>query len=120
MEDIKIEVSAREITELLKEKIVGKIQESLRLNTKQIEDSVEQYFRKSIFDNKITHFESALDWAVENCFREGLNLAMEELGYKEMIATKAKELLSDNNFIAELAEAKVRASLGLPSKKVVE
>lgn len=43
----------------------------------------------------------------------GLEKAMNELNFKELIAEKAKEILSDNNFIADLAEKKIRYSLGL-------
>jgi hypothetical protein len=39
---------------------------------------------------------------------------MTELNFKELIAQKAKELLSSENFIKDLAERKVRSSLGLP------
>lgn len=41
---------------------------------------------------------------------------MEELNFKELIAEKAKEMLSNSDLIKELAEAKVRSSLGLPNK----
>ena len=41
---------------------------------------------------------------------------MTELNFKELIAEKAKELLKSDNLIQELAEAKVRSSLGLPQK----
>lgn len=39
--------------------------------------------------------------------------ALDELNFKELIAEKAKQVLSDNNFIKDLAEQKVRRSLGL-------
>lgn len=38
---------------------------------------------------------------------------MEEMNFTEIIAKKAKEVLSDGNFIQDLAIAKVRSSLGL-------
>ena len=115
MEEFKIALSAREITEMVKETVGAAVQKSLNANKDQIERSIDQYFKKGIFDNKTSQFDSALDWGVENAFREGLDLAMKELGFKELIAQKAKEILSDNDFIKDLAERKVRASLGLPS-----
>lgn len=114
MEELKINVSVKEITDMVKETIGSSIQKSLNSNKEQIEKSIDGYFKKSFFDNKQSQFESALDWAVENAFRLGLEQAMTELNFKELIAKKAKELLSNENFIKDLAEKKVRSSLGLP------
>jgi len=114
MEDLKINLSVREITEMVKETIADSIQKSLNENKEQIEKSIYGYFKKNMFNNKETEFESSLDWAVENAFREGLTKAMNELNFKELIALKAKEILSSEDFIKDLAEKKVRSSLGLP------
>lgn len=114
MEELKINLSVKELTDMVKETVGASIQKSLNVNKEQIEKSIEGYFNKGMFDNKQTVFESALDWAVENSFRQGLEIAMEELNFKELIAQKAKELLSSENFIKDLAEKKVRSSLGLP------
>jgi hypothetical protein len=114
MENLNINLSVKEITDMVKETIGNSIQKSLNNNKEQIEKSIDSYFKKSMFDNKQNQFESALDWAVENAFRSGLEQAMTELNFKEIIAQKAKELLSNENFIKDLAEKKVRSSLGLP------
>jgi uncharacterized membrane protein YheB (UPF0754 family) len=114
MEDLKINLSVEDLTKMVKEIIGSSIEKSLNSNREQIEKSIDGYFRKNLFDNKNTQFENSLNWAVENAFRLGLDQAMDELNFKELIATKAKELLSNENFIADLAEKKVRASLGLP------
>jgi len=114
MENLKINLSVKELTDMVKETVGNSIQKSLNANKDQIEKSIDSYFKKGIFDSKESQFESALDWAVENAFRLGLEQAMQELNFKEMIAEKAKEILSDSDFIKKLAEAKVRSSLGLP------
>src|SRR5690606_8814762 len=114
MENLNINLSVKELTEMVKETVGNSIQKSLNASKDQIEKSIDGYFRKGMFDNKQTHFESALDWAVENSFRLGLEQAMTELKFKELIAEKAKEILSNESFIKDLAEKKVRASLGLP------
>lgn len=113
MEEFKIEIDRREIVDIINAGVQEKIKSALKNNSHDIDESIKQYFYKGVFKEKSTQFDSALDWTIEIAFREGLTIAMEELNYKEMIAQKAKELLSDNNFIAELAEKKVRASLGL-------
>ncbi len=115
MDNFNISLSVKELTDLAKETIMASIDKSLKSNKENIEKSIEQYFRKSIFDNKASQFENALDWAVENAFRLGLEKAMEDMNFKEIIAQKAKEMLSNEDFIKELAEKKIRASLGLPS-----
>ena len=77
---------------------------------------IADYFKRAFFNDKKNEFESALDYTIEIAFREGIEKAMTELNFKELIAEKAKELLKSDNLIQELAEAKVRSSLGLPQK----
>jgi hypothetical protein len=115
MENLNINLSVKELTDMVKETVGNAIQKSLKENQFQIESSIDNFFRKRMnFENKDSQFESALDWAVEHEFRLGLEQAMTELNFKELIAQKAKELLSSENFIKDLAERKVRSSLGLP------
>lgn len=114
MENLNINLSVKELTDMVKETVGNSIQKSLNENKEQIEKSIYSYFKKAFFDNRESEFESALDWAVENAFRLGLEQAMNELNFKELIAQKAKDLLSNENFIKDLAEKKVRSSLGLP------
>ena len=115
MENINVTLNAGELKEIVKTSLSNSINKSLEKNKEQIELSLDNYFKKGMFDKRETDFESSLDWAVESLFREGLNKAMEDLGFKELIAEKAKEILSDANFIKDLAEKKVRSSLGLPT-----
>lgn len=115
-EKFKIEIDRKLISDTINEKIVGTILSQMELQKKDIESSIKDYFQKSFFRDKDTMFENALDWTIENAFRSGITKAMEDLNFTEVIASKAKEILSDNNFISELAEQKVRASLGLPQK----
>lgn len=114
MDNLNIILSVKELTDMVKETVGNSIQKSLNANKEQIDNSINGYFRKSFFDNRESQFESSLDWAVENAFRLGLEQAMAELNFKELIAQKAKELLSNDNFIKDLAEKKVLRSLGLP------
>jgi uncharacterized membrane protein YheB (UPF0754 family) len=114
MENLNINLSVKELTDMVKEIVGNSIQKSLNANKEQIEKSIDGYFKKALFDNKESQFEKALDWAVEDAFRLGLEQAMTELNFKEMIAQKAKELLLSDDFIKDLAEKKVRSSLGIP------
>lgn len=115
MENLNVTLNAGDFKQIVIDTLSNSINKSLEKNKEHIEKSLDDYFKRGMFDKRETDFESALDWAVESCFREGLNKAMEELSFKELIAQKAKELLSDPNFIKDLAEKKVRSSLGLPS-----
>lgn len=114
MKDVTVVLDEVEITRILKDMVAGFVKKSLDENREQIEKSISGYFSKGVFLNKESLFESGLDWAVENCFRLGLNQALEEMDFKSLVAAKAKEILSDDGFIRVLAEKKVRASLGLP------
>ena len=116
MENFKFEMSVQEMTAIAKEKMSSLIINGLNVNESQIKESLNSFFVKSRFDSKFSSFESNLDWAVENCFRLGLEQALDELNFKEFVASKAKEILSDETFLRDLAEAKVRSSLGLPPK----
>ena len=111
--NIDITLNVGELKDVLKESLVSSINKSLNKNKENIENSLDNYFRKGFFNDRDSQFENALDWAVESVFREGITKAIEELSFKELIANKAKEILSDNEFIRNLAERKVRASLGL-------
>lgn len=116
MEEFKIQIDQKQLTELFNNALAGIIEKSISNQKEQIEGTIKTYFDKGYFKDKSTQFDNALDWAVECAFRDGLNKAMEELNYKELIAEKAKEILSDGNLINELAEEKIRTSLGLPKK----
>lgn len=116
MEKFKIEIDGKKIQEVINEELIGFVKSNMEEQMGEIEKSVEDYFRHSFLSNKKTQFDSALDWAVEAAFRDAINTAMDELNFKELIAAKAKELLQDDDLIKELAEAKVRSSLGLTNK----
>ncbi len=115
MEPFKVEIDRLEINKIINDGVQDKIKSVMQSQMTDIEKSITEYFKKSFFRDKDSQFESALDYTIESAFREGLTKAMEELNFKELIAEKAKELLSNNNFISKLAEAKVRTSLGLPN-----
>ena len=115
MENLKINISVDEINDMVKETVGNAVQKSLKENQFQIASSIDNFFKKRMnFENRDSQFESALNWAVEEAFNLGLEQAMAELNFKELIAQKAKELLSNEDFIKDLAEKKVRSSLGLP------
>ncbi len=115
---LEFKITAGDLNNLFKEKVFEYVLNSAKSHKEDIERSIDKIFNTgSIFNKRESEFESALDWSIEHLFREGLTKAMEELGFKEMIAGKAKEILSNNDFISELAEAKVRSSLGLPKKE---
>lgn len=113
--EINIKLTSAEIKEALQGKIAEKIQASLLKNSESIEKSLDEYFSKGFFQNKKTEFESALDWAIEVEFRKAFEGVLEKMNFKEMVAEKTTEILKNTDFIATLAEAKVRSSLGLPA-----
>ena len=113
MEKFKIEIDRKEIAKTINESIQCKIKEHLNKNVGNIEDTISMYFKKSFLNNNQNEFERALDYTIEIAFREGLEKAMEELNFKELLAKKAKELLSNDGLIIKIAEDKLRQSLGL-------
>ena len=113
MESIKIEIDRKNILDIVNNKVSENILSYMDKNMEDINKSIEKYFKLSFFQDKNTQFENALDWTIEDAFREGIKTAMEDLKFKELIAEKAKEILSNDDFIKELAVAKVKSSLGL-------
>lgn len=111
MENITLNVG--DIKAILETKVGEIIKSSITTNRIAIEKSITDYFTKGFLNNKESNFDHALDWAVEAIFREEVKRAIDDLGFKEMVYEKAKELMSEDGFIRELAEKKVKASLGL-------
>ena len=66
--------------------------------------------------DKDSEFENSLYYLVEISARNAFATAMEELGFQQKMVEKAKEILTDGDFIQKLAEESVRKSMGLPKK----
>lgn len=117
-EKIEMKVNVGILKEMFETTLKGYVNNSLLKNKENIEKSLDKLFNNgTIFSTKASEFESAMDWAIETEFRDGITKALQELNFKEMIAKKAKEILTNNDFITQLAEDKIRASLGLPKKE---
>lgn len=114
MDNFKIEIDINKIKEQYNFVLNKIIEDSLSKEKENIQSTIKTYFDKGFFKDKTTAFDNSLDWAIENSFREGVDKALNDLNFKELIFEKTKELLSNGTLIQELAEAKVRSSLGLP------
>lgn len=117
MSEFKIEIDAEAIRKQIDEAIQYKIKRQLEAQNNGIEESIKDFFYKGFHSNVQTRFERSLDFVIDNALQQGLDKAMEELGFIEMIAEKAKIYLQDDAVLKDLAEEKVRASLGLPPKE---
>lgn len=117
-QEIKVEISAKEFKKIIEDTMVGSVKQAIKTQEKDIHDSIKNYFDRPLFNNKQTDFEKGLDWAIEDAFRLGIQIAFDELDFKRVVADKAKEMMMQDDFINELANAKIRASLGLPEKEI--
>lgn len=114
MENIDLGITVSVIQDMIKDNLSTSINNSLFKSKEKIDTSIANYFNNGGgFSKKESQFDSVLDWAVEQIFRDSLNQILKELDYKELIMEKCKEILSDGDFIKDLAEKKVKASLGL-------
>ena len=116
MENFTIEIDRDLVKQRVNETIDASISKALRNKKEDIEKTLTDFVDKGFFKDKTSSFDKALDWVIDRAFSDGLEKAMDELNFKEVIADKAKELLSNPDFISDIAEAKVRSSLGLPQK----
>ncbi len=117
-EGIKLKLTPRDVTEILMDKVGDIIIKSLNKNKNSIEDSLNNFFSKDYFHNKESDFENSLSWAIDNSFRIGLEKAMKEINFEELIYNKCKELLNDQEWLQKIATEKVRSSLGLKQIEV--
>ena len=113
MDKIKVEITTEDISKSLRLITDDAIKVCLEAHKSTIRGQISEYFDKGVYTKHKSKFEDSLDWAVEQSFRQGLTKAMEEIKFDEFISGKCKEILSDNDFVAKLAEDKIRASLGL-------
>ena len=117
MGNFKFEIDGNKIKEQYNDVLHKVIEESLIKEKQNIQETIKTYFDKGFFIDKLTAFEKGLDWAIEQSFREGVDKALRDLEFKELISEKTKEFLSENSLIQDLVEAKIRSSLGLPPKQ---
>ena len=108
-----INITTGEIREILKDTVTSIIKKAVDKNLDNIEKSISKFFTPEMWGNKETEFEGALNWAIEIQLREGLNKGLEDMGFKELVALKVREVLSDETFLRDLAEKKIKQSLGL-------
>ena len=93
MSEFKIEIDAEAIRKQIDEAIQYKIKRQLEAQNNGIEESIKDFFYKGFHSNVQTRFERSLDFVIDNALQRGLDKAMEELGFIEMIAEKAKMLV---------------------------
>lgn len=113
MENIDISLSKEDLKNMVTEVMLNSIKQTVGANRKQLNDSVAKYFEKGFFNDKVSQFEKALNWAVEEAFRGGIYKAMIELDFEDLVAEKAKEVLSDKDFLESVAKEIVRKQLNL-------
>lgn len=119
-EKINLQIDQKDLNALLNKLLGGIIESSISQRRTDIEASIKKMFSSAVFDSKRNDLEDAVHWNLNYFVDEGVKKALEELDYKTLIANKAKELLSDNDFIAKLAHEKVLRSLGLPVPQITE
>lgn len=117
IEGFKITVDRDAIVELINEGVRDRISEELRAQSEHITMSIGEYFKKGFFRDIKSKFDNALDYTVDEAFRQATGTVMKEMNFTELVAEAARKMMTDEGFIQELAEAKVRASLGLPKKE---
>jgi hypothetical protein len=111
-EIIEINLDKKELEQIITEHIKSAVKKSVFENRVEIQDSINKFFKTNYIDCT-SSFSNQLNKAFDSSFKEALEIAFEELNIKELIKQKTKELLSADSFIKDLAEKKVRDSLGL-------
>lgn len=115
---IEFKIEEKELFTMVNQILFDQIKKSMVANTDNIQKSLNTFFEHGFLSNKKNKFDESLDWVVECAFRTGVETAMEEMNLKEIISNKVKEIMT-TEFISDLAEEKVRASLGLGPKQNV-
>lgn len=112
-QEIDVKLNAGELKQIVFESIKESVLTGLNKNKAQIENALDEYFKKETFTKKMSEFENALDWAIEAAFRAGIESALKEVDLPELVKQKILRILADKDFVNDLAEKKIRASLGI-------
>ena len=115
-ETFKIEIDRKAIVKQINSSIQGHVKSILSKEETNIKNSLEQYFKKSFIHDNDSEFENSLYYLVEASTRKAFETAIEDIGFHQKMVEKAKEILTDDDFIQKLAEESVRKSMGLPKK----
>lgn len=113
MNEIEIKLSITEMRQELNKFFIEEIRKQLSFSEKEIRAQLNQFLERKSFSSRESQYESALDWAIEDGLRRGVQSALEELSFAELVKARVVELLSDKEFLTELAREKVKKSMGL-------
>lgn len=109
MENFKIEIDINDINQVIKNRIIEKVITILNKNDDNLTTQIDNFFRKSFFDNKNSLFETALNDSLDRIFRQSLEEVMNDLNVKEIVIKKLKELLSSDEYFKEIVYKKIKS-----------
>lgn len=92
----------------------GLIVKALEPQQGEIIRGVQDYFKANPFESKNSAFDRAINWAIDDALRTGLESALKKVNLTELVEAEALALLQDKEFIRALAVERVRAAMGLP------
>ncbi|RYC69611.1 hypothetical protein [Spirosoma sordidisoli] len=108
-----IVIKPEEIAATVKDIVSKAILSSVSARKEDMETSVKEFFQRPLFKNQESQFERSLNWAIDSVFQSAVEDILRELNFKEMVARTARKLLSEEGFLRDIAEEKVRQALGL-------
>ena len=109
-----IKIDDKILMDKIKFTLSAVIDNQLETYREDIKNSIKKAFHRGILSNVgNTKWDDSLDYAIHACVERGVNKALENVGFSDMIAEKCVEILKNNDLITELAMAKIKRTLGV-------
>jgi len=112
MQEIKITIDSEHIQEAINSELNKEIKHILKSNEESFSlgNTMKQLLDTGTWGNKYkSTIEKNLDWAIDSCFNTAIHESIEEIGLKDVIKAEVNKIISDPEWIKEIAKKKVEA-----------
>ena len=113
MEYFNLQISKQEMKEIALKHFNAKIESEFSKASPLFEKAFESFFNQKDWTIRSERFNDGYDWAIEQATREGIQKAIKELNLTELIYQEAMKIMSDGEFIKEMAKDKIKSILKL-------
>jgi len=111
MDGIKFEMTKEQFLEIAKTHLIEIVNKSFEEEKPKFKEGFDNFFKNNNWKFEAKRFQDGYDWAIEEATRKGFHKALDELNFEEEIYKKAMEILSDGEFVKELAKEKLKSIL---------
>jgi len=111
MDGIKFEMTKEQFFKIASTHLEAIVSKSFEQQKPRFKEGFDNFFKNKDWTFKSERFQDGYDWAIEEATRKGIQRALIELNFEEQIYQKAMEILSDGEFVKEMAKDKLKSIL---------